>query len=118
MQAKNTQVAKKTTKKKDRYSKFLSPRELFLNFRREKLLSDFWKTTKEEEAFLQARSSESDCKPQFVFQFTNNLFLGKSCGCFSNTGRRKQMFLRSMKQEGEDAHEYVDGVYTRQTDLQ
>ena len=55
-------LTRKKQKRKERNMRFLNPRELFFNFSREKLLKDFWKTTKEEEDYLQSRSSDSDCK--------------------------------------------------------
>ena len=53
---KGKKLQKKTNKKKI----FLNPQELLSKFKQEKLLKDFWTTTKHEEEFLRSRSSDTD----------------------------------------------------------
>ena len=53
---KGKKIPKKTKKKKI----FLNPQELLSKFKQEKLLKDFWTTTKDEEEFLRTRSSDND----------------------------------------------------------
>ena len=53
---KGKKIPKKTKKKKI----FLTPQELLSKFKQEKLLKDFWTTTKDEEEFLRTRSSDND----------------------------------------------------------
>ena len=52
----------KKIKKSKKKKIFLNPQELLAKFKQEKLLKDFWTTTKQEEEFLRSRSSESECK--------------------------------------------------------
>ena len=110
------QLSRKSRKQKEKNSKFLNPRELFLNFRREKMLTDFWKTTKEEEDYLQARSSDSDCKRLGVWMNNLVFVLGKGCGCFPGIGRKK-IHVKRLKQNKADAHEFQDGIYIKHTEL-
>ena len=116
-QEEDLRLTRKNQKRKERNSRFLNPRELFLNFRREKLLTDFWKTTKQEEDFLQSRSSDSDCKVLGFWLNNTLLFLGKGCGCFPGVGTRKRMNVKNVKQNEADAHDFQDGVYIKQTEL-
>lgn len=53
---KGKKISKKTNKKKI----FLNPQELLSKFKQEKLLKDFWTTTKHEEEFLRSRSSDNE----------------------------------------------------------
>ena len=45
------------------------------------------------------------------------LLLGKGCGCFPSVGIRKRMIVKNVKQNGEDAHEFKDGIYNKLTEL-
>ena len=53
---KGKKIAKKTKKKRI----FLNPQELLSKFKQEKLLKEFWTTTKDEEEYLRSRSSDND----------------------------------------------------------
>ena len=105
-------------KRKLKNSRFPNPRELFLNFRREKLLTDFWRSTKEEEDYLQRRSSDSDCKRSGSWWNNAAFLLGNGCGCFPGGWvRRKRMNVKNYKKNKADAHDFKDGLYVPITEL-
>ena len=81
------------------------------------MLTDFWKTTKEEEDYLQGRTSDSDCKG-LVSWCNNSVFLpGSGCGCFPGVSMRKRINVKSVRENKVDAHEFQEGLYIPLTEL-